>query len=225
MTTIIGKLPDGSKGFDANVRVTKKDAALFWDAGYRFCVRYVRRDQASVHDLSVSELVGLLSAGLGVMVVQHVHPEGWHPLGLIGKSYGAIAAETARQVGIPPSVTVWCDLEGIANHTPASDVIAFCNAWYDSVVAAGFDPGLYVGFGCGLTSQQLYRNLKFKRFWSAYNLNKDNYPAVRGVQMRQGPYPAPAHRVKGIAFEYDTDTISVDAMGDSPLLLLPRDPG
>jgi hypothetical protein len=243
----VGTLPSGSRGFDANTRVSAASARAFWDAGYRFAVRYVRRSAPHAYDLSVAELVDLLKSGLGVMVVQHVAAEGWHPDQQLGESYGAVAAEEARAVGIPRGVMIWCDLEGVSRQSTPASVIQFCNAWYDAVRLAGFDAGLYVGYGCRLTAQQLYWKLKFRRFWSAYNLDADQVPAVRGVCMVQGAYPPvltdeeyqeklrrahglpasqqPHRRVPGVTFEYDTDVIEADHFNNLPTLLLPRDPG
>lgn len=222
---MIGTLPPGSRGFDCNTRVSPEAARKFQDAGYKFAVRYVRRSTKHDYDISVSELLGLLNAGLGVMLVQHVAAEGWQPIGKLGQSYGAIAAEEARAVGYPIPGLIWCDLEGVSAHADPRDVIAFCNSWYDAVRTAGFDAGLYVGYGCGLTAEQLYYRLKFRRYWSAYNLNADSIPAVRGVCMRQGPYPRPADRVGAVPFQYDTDVIQKDHFGNLPNVLLPRDPG
>lgn len=227
----IGTLPEGARGFDCNAKVTAPIARAFQAAGYSFVVRYVRRSTRHDYDLSVSELVGLLQSGLAVMVVQHVAAEGWHPTGNLGASYGAIAAEEARAVGIPPGVAVWCDLEGVGGQdehgekTDARDVVSFCNSWFDAVKGAGYDPGLYVGFGCVLTGQELYYKLRFRRYWSAYNLNRDNFPAVRGVCMKQGPYPPPSERVPGVPFEYDTDVVQRDAFNNLPTAILPGDPG
>lgn len=225
MPISIGTLGPGAKGFDCNARVTPEAARAFWDHGYRFVVRYVRRSSAHDYDLSVPELVDLLKAGLAVMVVQHVAAEGWHPTGALGQSYGAIAAEESRHVGIPRGVTIWCDLEGVSQQADPRDVIAFCNEWYTAVRLAGFDAGLYVGYGCGLTGEQLYYKLKFRRYWSAYNLNADSFPAVRGVCMKQGAYPPPSQRVPGAPFEYDVDVIQRDAFNNLPMMLLPGDPG
>lgn len=216
----LGTLPDGTKGFDANVRITAPIARLFHDAGYRFAVRYVRRATAHSFDLTAHERLDLLHAGLGLMVVQHVAPPGWKPDGALGASYGAIAAQETRGTGVPEGVTLWCDLEGVSPHAAALDVIAFCNQWYSAVHAAGYEPGLYVGDSPGLNAEQLYRRLRFKRYWAAYNLNKDNYPAVRGVQMRQRAVRV-ADRVNGCSFEFDVDVIRADALGGTPVLALP----
>lgn len=249
MTTTIGTLPKGSLGFDANTRVTLSQARAFQSAGYRFAVRYVRRSTKHDYDLTAGELVGLLNSGLAVMVVQHVAAEGWLPSTSLGSAYGAIAAQEAALVGYPRNCILWCDLEGVSSHADSASVIGFCNAWYDAVRAAGFDAGLYVGYGSGLTADQLYYKLKYRRYWAAYNLNADSVPSVRGTCMAQLAYPpvnanpdtvqkymarydidedvatSLAKRVVGIPFEYDADIITGDKFNNVPTLLIPGDPG
>lgn len=219
---IIGTLPPGSLGFDCNTNVAPSIAAKFVQAGFKFVVRYVRRSTRHEYDLNVQELIGCLQAGLGVGVVQHVAAEGWTPTERLGAGYGAIAAEEARLVGIPPEVTLWCDLEGVAVGTPRQQVIDFCNAWYAKAKEAGYSPGLYVGYDPGLSAHDLYYKLRFQRYWSAYNLNKDQFPVKRDVQMKQGPYPPKDQRVPGVPFQYDTDVIDPDNFGDTPVFVLPK---
>jgi len=225
MTTTIGTLPVGSRGFDCNARVTLSQARAFQSAGYKFVVRYVRRSTKHDYDLSAGELVGLLNSGLAVMVVQHVAAEGWSPTVALGTAYGAIAAQEASVVGYPRGCILWCDLEGVQPDADARDVIGFCNAWFDAVRVVGYDAGLYVGWRCGLTADQLYYKLKFRRYWSGYNLDDDQVPSVRGVCMVQGEYPPLSERVKGIPFEYDVDEITGDHFNNVPTLLIPGDPG
>lgn len=251
----IGTLPRGTLGFDCNTRVSLAQARAFQSAGYRFVVRYVRRSTKHDYDISAGELVGLLNSGLAVMIVQHVAAEGWVPTTALGGAYGAIAAQEASAVGYPRKCILWCDLEGVSPGADPRDVIGFCNAWYDKVREAGFDAGLYVGYGCGLSADQLYYKLKFRRYWGAYNLNTDSVPSVRGTCMEQLAYPPAsltrdaagrnrtvdkymekyeisekiaeklATRVAGIPFQYDTDIITGDHFSNFPALLIPGDPG
>lgn len=217
----IGSLPNGSRGFDANQRITPAQAKDAVAKNYRFAVRYVRRGTANNHDLIAGEVATCLQAGLAIGVVQHVARDGWIPGAALGASYGAIAAEEARAIGIPRGVTVWCDLEGVRNGVPAADVIAFCNNWHQKVTEAGYHPGLYVGYGAGLTAQQLYRNLRFNAYWGAYNLNRDQVPAVRGVQMRQ-LVATLEDLIVGLTNQtMDVDVVEADALGGSPAFLLP----
>lgn len=219
--TLPGKVieaSDGMRGFDANSFISTKTAAGFRAAGFRFCIRYVPRHEANPHDISGSEAAGILSMGLGLMLVQHVHPDsetrGWLPTGALGTEYGAFAAKSAVAVGYRTGAMLWCDLEGVRLGIDPRDVIAFCNNWHHEVASAGFTPGLYVGFNAGLTGSQLYYKLKFEHYWSAYNLNADRFPAVRGVQMRQG-----VEKILG-GIRYDPDIVHPDLKGGLPLMLV-----
>jgi hypothetical protein len=220
LASVFKSPPDGLRGFDTDSVVNDATARAFADAGYRFCVRYVRRQERHPHDLSGQELTGLLGAGLGVMAVQHVAPDGWSPTAALGASYGSVAATEATAIGIPSGVTLWCDLEGVALGTPARHVIGYCNEWYAAVQGEGFVPGLYVGFRCGVTAAQLYHALRFSHFWGAYNVNADEEPAVRGFQMKQS-VPLPQDCVMNTDLLFQIDTLHADALGGRPTLLVP----
>jgi hypothetical protein len=207
----IQKAPAGVRGFDANTPISSQAAADFFSAGFRFCLRYVGRVQMASHDLSTEEAEGILAAGLALMPVQHVLNDGWEPTAALGAEYGQNAATFAQQIGFPPGVNVWCDLESVARDAAAADVIAYCNAWYEGVAAAGYVPGLYVGYGPGLTGQQLYGHLKFQSYWAAYNVDGVSTPRPRGWQLVQSEGHG---TIAGITTEfYDADTTQIDAMG------------
>ncbi|NUO37888.1 MAG: DUF1906 domain-containing protein [Gemmatimonadaceae bacterium] len=211
--------PDGVRGFDTDEKISPKIAAAFHARGYRFCLRYVGRVQSNAKDLKRPEATALLAAGLGVMPVQHVASESaWAPTPTKGRSYGAFAAREAERIGIPPGVTIWCDLEGVAPGTDPDIVIAYCNEWHSAVAKAGFVPGLYVGWHAGLDASQLYYDLRFIHYWAAYNLNADQAPIIRGVQMRQAARKA-ADRVPGVDVLFQTDRVRGDALGGRPTLL------
>src|SRR5437879_851858 len=188
-------------------------------SGARFCVRYVRRQTVHDFDLTADEADGLIGAGLGLMVVQHVESEtAWTPTAAKGAANGDVAATEAQQIGIPPGGMVWCDLEGVTVGTPAAQVIDYCNRWHAAVAGAGYVPGLYVGFHCGLDATQLYRALRFSHYWGAYNLNADEMPIVRGLQMKQS-LCKPPDAVPGHTFEFQVDTVRADALGGHPTLV------
>jgi hypothetical protein len=209
------------RGFDANATITADIAGAFAAHGYRFCVRYVRRETKHPTDLTADEATIILDAGLALMAVQHVESEeSWMANAAKGSANGAAAAEDATAIGIPSGVTVWCDLEGVAVETPAQDIIDYCDQWHSVVASAGFVPGLYVGYHAGLNASQLYRSLRFTHYWAAYNLDADEAPAVRGVQMRQA-VPKNLDRVEGVALEYQVDSIRADALGGLPTLVGP----
>ena len=213
--TLAGKViecPAGAHGIDCNQHLSVYAAASFRMKGFRFAIRYVPRHQANAGDLSASEASGILGAGLGLMIVQHVQLPGWSPTGTLGKEYGAFAAKSASDIGYKYGAMLWCDLEGVKVGTDHRDVIAFCNYWYDQVGTAGFTPGLYVGYDGGLTADELYTRLKFSHYWSAYNLNADQFPAKRGVQMKQFLQ----QRLDGVL--YDPDVVQRDLLGGLPLM-------
>ena len=212
---------DGLKGFDVNGPVSAAAAASAVAAGYRFCVRYVRRQQAHSYDLSSGEAKRLLAAGLGLMVVQHVAPGEWTPTATKGTRYGKVAADEATRLGLPSGVAVWCDLESVARATPKRQVIDYCNRWHAAVAGRGFIPGLYVGYAAGLGAKDLYWSLRFTHYWGAYNLDADAEPLVRGLQMKQR-VRTPADAIPGLGLAFQTDEVRTDALGGRPTLLAPE---
>src|SRR5580704_11697411 len=90
----------GILGFDLNERLEVAQALQYYAKGFRFCVRYVSRDDASHNayatsgspDLAEDEAVGILASGMALMAVQHVQTAGWVPNTPLGSAYGANAA-------------------------------------------------------------------------------------------------------------------------------------
>ncbi|HEY7768975.1 glycoside hydrolase domain-containing protein [Longimicrobium sp.] len=209
--------PAGLRGFDANTPISAAAARAFWDAGYRFALRYVGRTQMASHDLTTAEAEILLNQGFGLMPVQHVLDPGWQPTTALGQEYGANAATFSQQIGFPPGVNVWCDLESVSHEASAADVIGYCNAWYTAVANAGYVPGLYVGYEPGLTGQQLYGSLKFSRYWAAYNVDGVSNPKPRSWQLVQ---MEGSGTVGGLSTEvYDADETRTDGEGSTPVWL------
>ncbi len=218
MSTLNGTVqtaPNGSRGFDADSVLSAETASQFFGGGYVFCLRYLSRGgQESTSDLTTQEASDILGAGLALMPVQHVSAAGWQPTAALGTQYGAAAASHAQTVGFPAGVNVWCDLEGVATGASASNVIAYCNAWYAAVASAGYVPGLYVGANCGLDSQQLY-DLQFQHYWRSES-GSAPVVATRGYQMTQSFVPDP---VFGIGI--DSDVTQADALSGRVLWLAP----
>ncbi|MDP9201582.1 MAG: DUF1906 domain-containing protein [Gemmatimonadota bacterium] len=211
--------PDGVRGFDTAGSVTPSAATASRRHGYRFCVRYVRRDKPHASALSVKEAKNLLVAGIGLMLVQYVESDtAWIPTAAKGTRNGSVAASEAEKLGVPWGVTVWCDLEGVKPGTPAQKVIDYCNHWHAAVSSAGYVPGVYVGYRAGLSPTQLYGALRFTHYWGAYNLNSDQYPAVRGLQMKQS-LRRQRDSVPNTSIDFQVDKISADALGGRPTVL------
>jgi hypothetical protein len=213
----------GLRGFDIDQVLTVAQAEAFKNAGYDFCIRYVPRTAAlaasTKTNLTHTEGLAILNAGLALMVVQHTREEGWSPDSALGTADGSYAVTYASQVaGLPQGVNIWCDLEVVAAHTDAADVIGYCQAWYNAVNAGGYLPGLYVGYGIVLTAEQLYSALSFKHYWSAYNAEIGI--AHRGYQLIQHDAlklstvtPDTPHNT------FDPNTIQTDQLGGTPIWL------
>lgn len=217
---IVQQATSGSQGFDVNQILSAQDAQNLKNAGYDFCIRYIPRtaDLAAKYPINLTnaEAQDILNAGLALMAVQHVAPEGWQPNTNLGVMYGNYAATYASQVvGLPPGMNIWCDLEGIAPGTSAADVIAYCQAWYYAVHTAGYIPGIYVGWDAELTPDQLYNDISFQHYWRAYN---GPQVATRGFQLVQHTQVT----VGGITI--DPDTAQFDSLGDAALWLILQNP-
>jgi hypothetical protein len=202
---------NGLTGFDADSIISATVAAEFVGSGYAFCIRYLSRGAGQQSgDLSYTEALDILNAGLALTAVQHVAASGWAPQASLGTEYGTHAAANAASIGLPPDMNIWCDLEGIQSQAAVADVIDYCNAWYDAVNAAGYVPGIYVGASCILDGQQLY-DLKFQHYWKSLS----NVPTIpnRGYQMVQHA----SQTVHGIGI--DPDTTQTDMLGGTVLWL------
>ena len=218
---MIGTLPNGAKCFDANQPISAVSAKAFKAHAYLATIRYIRRATVHTYDLSVSEVAAIHGAGLGIGIVQHVAPDGWTPTPMDGTAYGTIAVHECMALSVPDGVTVWCDLEGVAPGTHHGDVIDFINNWDQMVRSAGYEPGVYVGFHCGLTPNELYHDLRPAHFWSAYTNNAGDGPAIRGFQMFQHS-ATPTDLIPGFTVQnMDVDTVKSDAKGGTPTWWLP----
>lgn len=219
MTLQMGR--NNLKGFDTAQALSTASAAALFAAGYRFALRYVPRTiPGHSYDLSAAEKAIIHHAGLALMIVQHVEKDeapGWEPTVDKGAAYGYAAGEAARAVGYAPGATLWLDLEGVNARVDTATVIAYANNWHGAVKAAGFSPGVYVGFSSRISAQDLYRRLRFDRYWSAYNLNADEHPAVRDVCMKQSKQVT----VGGVTL--DPDEMVMDRLGGLPMLDAPEE--
>ena len=183
-------------GFDCDAVLSAELAHQFFSQGYKFCLRYVARAQASLN-LSVQEATDILNSGLALMPVQHVRAPGWFPDRMLGQEDGQQAAAIARSIGFPEGVSLWCDLEAVNPAAQARDVIGYCRAWHEAVRAEGFSPGLYVGAGTLLTGQQLF-DLPFRHYWRSSSRVPDI--PTRGYQLIQF---SPTIRLNGISVDLD----------------------
>ena len=76
----VARAPQGIIGFDSDTKINAAQAKQYFAKGFRFCIRYVSRDDASrknnekrgTPDLSIDEGRTILDSGMAIMTVQHV---------------------------------------------------------------------------------------------------------------------------------------------------------
>jgi Domain of unknown function (DUF1906) len=218
---IVSPAPPGLVGFDFDSKINSAQAKQFARRGFRFCIRYISRDdQSRAHnqqqgtpDLSIDEAQGILDSGMALMAVQHVANPGWHPTPALGTTYGGNAAVYAAEAGLPSGVNVWLDLEGIAEGTSHDNIIGYCNNWFAALSNGGYEPGIYIGFDVFLSPDELFFNLTTKHYWRA----PGNIPEIshRGYQLIQHiDNPGPN--------EFDRDVTLNDAFGGAVMWLSPN---
>ncbi|HLK36899.1 MAG TPA: glycoside hydrolase domain-containing protein [Polyangiaceae bacterium] len=151
-------LTPGMRGFDTVATLTAENGRAFRQGGYEFVCRYL-------DSLTLGEIAGILSAGLGLMGVRYARADGWAPTGAEGAADGASTVNKARALGMPKGWGIACDLEGCAIGTSQADVTAYLDAWGAAVTGAGYVAVLYVGTKCVLTGVQLGALRYFTHYW------------------------------------------------------------
>jgi hypothetical protein len=209
LSGVVQKAPPNISGFDwSDGALSLDDARRYCAQDYGFCIRYVSHS-AALHqyhedngtpDLSLQEAQNILDAGLALMVVQHPDLPGWVPTPDLGNEYGRCAAQFAIEAGIIAGVNVFLDLEGIAAGTNPQDIVDYCNNWFNQAAAAGYEPGIYIGYDVWLSPDDLYSKLRFNHFWRAGGDIPD--VANRGYQM-----------IQTIAGNFDSDVTQNDNLG------------
>lgn len=153
----------------------------------KFVVRYVSLETepgglgAYSIDIDPTERDGILSAGLTLLLVQHVQFPGWYASAMTGCDHGNAAANHALWVDYPKGAHIALDLEGVSDS--GEQVIEYVNAWCRAVIRNGFKPVVYVGYACGLTPEQLWELPLVDRYWSDFGKRE---VANRGFCMIQG---------------------------------------
>ena len=218
----VARAAPGVIGFDWTAKLDGAGAASFYAKGYRFCVRYVSRDDPSrtanekrgLPDLSEDEAAAILGSGMAVMAVQHVAMPGWVPTAALGTTYGDNAARYAALAGLPPGVVLWLDLEGVKSGTPTTDIVAYCNAWFLAASNAGYRPGVYIGYDVYLSPDELFFDLKTQHYWRAGGNITD--VSHRGYQLFQKISNPNTPK------EFDSDVTKDDALGGAVIWLAPN---
>jgi len=160
--------PPGLHGIDTNTVLDERLCRAAKARGFSFCLRYVSRgEREQTGDLHEAEARIILNSGLALMPVQHVARPGWSPKKALGSIYGRNAAAHVREIGFPPGVNVWLDLEGVKSPSSHATVIEYCNAWIAEVEFAGFVPGVYIGARAILTGEEIFWRLRARHFWKS----------------------------------------------------------
>jgi len=190
----------GARGFDSYPFSTAKTVASYQAkklslAGLEFFVGYLGAVDAP-------KLKAMLASGLAFM-----------PVTFAGAYNGAQTVAQCEALGIPAGCTVWLDLEGTQDPMVADKI----NAWADTVKAAGYEPGLYVGSPQPFTDHELYK-LHVVRYWKAPSRIVD-----RNGAWGSGPdcgfcclqlWPSLTWRDTGVLL--DVDVIQQDHLGRLP---------
>lgn len=212
--SLVKAATEGMIGFDVNQPISGAQAAEFFADGYSFCFRYIPRiPKLAKGNVTMPEIAAILGAKLALGIVQHTPLPGYDPSAELGETYAKYAIEYCEQIGLPKGINIFLDLEEVSKAATAQEVSAYCTSWYNIVNAGGWMPGLYVGYGTGLTDEQLWM-LPFKTYWASYNT--DNKIPNRGYCMVQHPQKT----LDGITF--DPNTIQADKLGGLPILLFPN---
>jgi hypothetical protein len=145
-------------GIDTVQTLSAANCAALRALGYSFVCRYFG-------GLTPNEISTILAAGLAYMPVTYSRKPGWVPTPGMGTKDGLAAVTRAKYLGVPPNTTCWLDLEGCSGSAAATTT--WVNEWAVEIKAAGFDPGLYVGYSPGgLDANGLWK-LKVDRYWRA----------------------------------------------------------
>lgn len=195
----------GARGVDTITHFGTTLAAGIKASGYSYVVRYLGA-------LTVAERNIILKADLALIAVGYSRRPGWHPSLDLGDSDGLHAIANARTAGLLEGMTLYCDLEGPSG--TSDDCITYVNAWASRVQAAGFEAGLYVGYGIPLTAHQLYWSLKTTAYWDS--CSKNPLVDVRGFSMFQ--HHPPNQKVAGGIV--DVNHIEADQKGSTPNWLI-----
>lgn len=208
--------PPGLHGIDSNTVLNDSHCRAVKARGFSFCLRYVSRgEREQAHDLHEAEARTILDAGLALMPVQHVARAGWSPTKSLGTTYGRNAAAHVSEIGFPPGVNVWLDLEGVKNSTTHARVIDYCNAWISEVESTGFVPGVYIGARAILTGEEIFWRVRAKHFWRSGSRVPD--VPHRGYQLIQKIIKN--DKIDGV--EIDRNLTVNDNFGQSVLWLAP----
>lgn len=193
------EIPFGSVGIDCLTPITPAVAleiTAYVLPGTRTGVTYVER---YLENTTAEELDGLFAAHLGVAFVGEGRTSGWDAASGLADAERELGR--ARALDLPahgsPLLSIGCDLEGMANCSPAN-ATAYSVAWSRLVMRAGFAPEAYVGDSVPLSPMGLYE-LPFVGYWRSLSnvqqISVCDYAKVQAyptqvLHLASGPFEA-----------------------------------
>lgn len=141
--------------------ITAEKAKALKASGIAGVIRYT-------DNLTAQEIQGLLSAGLKIGFVSSCRGTGWVPTSDMGTRDGKAALAKLKSLGVPVGVTVWADVEGSGG--TAQDSVAYLEARGKVLETAGYQHGLYEGYGQKATGAQLAALHYTHGYWAALAL-------------------------------------------------------
>ena len=211
----------GALGFDTIAQLSAEQYVAMRALGFRFRWGYLG-------DLHTAEIDLSISAGVGIMVVQHARANGWQPTGAKGAEDGARAVRDAEVAGLPNTLSLWCDLESPATSATAFDIAMYSAAWCKAIHEDGRPAKVYVGYALPCGAQDLWE-LPFTGY--AKSFSDVPAPAHRGFQMMQlfASYPKgeclvreafPTAPASVANLLIDIDVTQLDYLGARPQMLV-----
>lgn len=166
-----------SEPFSHNADIV--DAQLLKAAGIDFVLAYLGA-------ISSQGIDNILSAGLAFMPVTYAD-----------NFDASLTIDCLQECGIPVGTTVWLDVESVK-----SDPTAAINTWAYALRNAGYDPGLYVGTGIGLSADELGK-LDVDRYWRSCSYVPE--PTLRGspIGFCMTQLFPPNQTEQGVLVDYD----------------------
>lgn len=135
----------GARGTDSLTLLNATSAQALHNSGMDFCLQYL----GSVKEQGLADI---LASGLAFMPVTYAN-----------RFDGKQTVTQLKALNMPEECTVWLDVEDVATMEPMV-LQGRIDTWAQDIINAKYQPGLYVGAGCPLTSVELYR-LKVVRYW------------------------------------------------------------
>jgi hypothetical protein len=182
----------GSIGVDTIQTLSRPMCDALRRENVRFVVRYLG-------GLTPIELSTILDSGLACSFVTYA-----------GAYDGPSAAKHLGDLAVPVGAVVWLDVEDVKMDVPS--LIAQIAAWAHTMKDHGYVPGIYVGAGCPLTSQELYA-LPVVRYWHSCSrvVDRDGREAAPSCGWCMRQLSPPNMTLAGV--KVDIDVVELDYQG------------